>query len=141
MKIIHERPPNFEDIRKVFPMADNYGVIFAFNGVIYSPSAVEIPYPLIKHEGVHLARQGTTEADAIKWWDKYLKDISFRYSEEVAAHRAEYQACIETASNRNMKRKALKFVAKRLASPLYGNMVTKKQAGVEILNSAPEKGK
>ena len=137
MKIIYERPPNFEDIRKVFPMADNYGVIFAFNGAIYSPSAVEIPYPLMKHEAVHISRQGVTEADAVKWWAMYLKDISFRYSEEVAAHRAEYLACIETASNRNMKRKALKFVAKRLASPLYGNMVTKKEAGLEILNSAP----
>lgn len=133
MKIIHERPPNFEDIQRVFPMADNYGVIFAFNSAIYSPSGVEIPYPLIKHEEVHLARQGATEADAIKWWDKYLKSMDFRYAEELVAHRAEYLACIETAKNRNMKRKALKFVAKRLASPLYGNMVTKKQAGLEIL--------
>ncbi len=134
MKIIHERPPNFEDIRKFFPMADNYGVIFAFNGAIYSPSGVDIPYPLIKHEEVHCARQGVTEADAVKWWDKYLKDISFRYSEELAAHRAEYLACIETATCRNMRRRALKHVARRLASPLYGNMVTKKEAGKEIVN-------
>jgi len=135
MKIIHERPPNFQDIIKVFPMADNYGVIFAFNGAIYSPSGYDIPYPLIKHEGVHISRQGVTEADAIKWWDKYLKSMDFRYAEELVAHRAEYVACIETASNRNMKRKALKFIAKRLASPLYGNMVTRKQAGVEILGN------
>ena len=133
MKIIHERPPNFEDIQKVFPMADNYGVIFAFNGAIYSPSGVEIPYPLMKHEEVHISRQGATEDDSIKWWAKYLKDISFRYSEELEAHRAEYLACVETAKCRNMKRKALKFISKRLASPLYGNMVTKKQAGIEIL--------
>ena len=141
MKIIYERPPNFEDIRKVFPMADNYGVIFAFNGAIYSPSGGDIPYPLIKHEEVHCERQGTTEADAVKWWAMYLKSMDFRYAEELVAHRAEYLECIETAKNRNMKRKALKFISKRLASPLYGNMVTKKQAGIKILNSAPEKGK
>lgn len=133
MKIIHKRPPNFEDIVKVFPMADNYGVIFAFNGAIYSPSGGEIPYSLIKHEEVHCARQGGTEACAIEWWEKYLKNMEFRYSEELLAHKAEYQACIENALNRNMKRRALKQVAKRLASPLYGRMVSRKQAGSEIL--------
>ena len=132
MKIIYERPPNFEDIMKIFPMADNYGVIFAFNNAIYSPSGGEIPYPLIKHEGVHCARQGGTEAGSIEWWEKYLKDVEFRYREELLAHRVEYQACIETAKNRNMRRRALRHVAKRLSSPLYGNMVTKKQAGFEI---------
>jgi len=139
MRIIHERPPNFEDIVKVFPMADNYGVIFAFNGAIYSPSGYDIPYPLIKHEEVHCERQGGTEAGSIEWWHRYLKSTDFRYAEELVAHRAEYLACIETATNRNMKRKALKFVAKRLASPLYGNMVTKKEAGIELLNSGPKK--
>ena len=134
MKIIYKRPPNFEDIQKVFPMADNYGVIFAFNNAIYSPSGVEIPYPLIKHEEVHCARQGGTESGSIEWWESYLKNMDFRYTEELLAHRVEYLACIETASCRNMRRRALKHVAKRLASPLYGNMVTRKQAGIEILS-------
>ncbi len=136
MKIIHERPPNFEDIVKVFPMADNYGVVFAFNGAIYSPSGNEIPYSLIKHEEVHCARQGGTEAGSIEWWEKYLKNMEFRYSEELLAHQAEYRACIENALNRNMKRRALKQIAKRLASPLYGKMVTKKQAQLEILSAS-----
>lgn len=128
MRIICERPPNFDDIVKVFPMADNPGIIFAYWNTIYNPSGGEIPIPLKKHEAVHCVRQGETEAGTIEWWDKYLKDIEFRYEEELLAHRAEYQSCVDLAPHRNARRKALKHIASKLASPLYGPMVTVKKA-------------
>lgn len=134
MEIIEGRPPNYEDIRRVFPMAERKGTIFAFQGAIYTLDPSGITIPLEKHESVHIARQGLELDGCIEWWEKYLKDPQFRYDEELLAHRAEYMAARETLVNRQQKRQALKYIAKRLSSPLYGKMVTQKQAEKEIKN-------
>ena len=135
MKIIIDRPPNFKDIVSVFPMASNKGVIFAFNNSIYNPSNIIITPELMAHERVHCARQGN-EANTLEWWNSYLNDPDFRYYEELLAHSQEYMTLADNASNRNQKRSALKSVANKLASPLYGRMVSPKQAGKQIFNRA-----
>jgi len=122
-EIVHTRPPNFDDIVKVFPMADLPNVIFSYGHTIYSPSKTKIPIEILKHEFVHCERQGTAEDGIIKWWDKYLKDPQFRYDEEVIAHIAEYKKACEIARNRQHKRMYTHNIAKRLSSPLYGKMV------------------
>ncbi len=43
---------------------------------------------------------------------------------EIPAHQAELQYLVEHAPNRNARRVALKHVAIRLASPLYGKMIS-----------------
>jgi len=133
MKIIHARPPNFDTIRKFFPMADKPGVIFAYNGAIYVPCGSNVSEPLQAHEAVHCKRQGNTEDSTIEWWDTYLRNAEFRYNEELLAHRAEYFKAIEISRNRNQKRHALKSISKKLAAPLYGRMVTRSQARNDIL--------
>lgn len=130
MQIIHARPPNFEDILRVFPKAAGYNVIFCYGDKIYSPSSKPISESLIKHESVHSERQGRKEDTIIEWWDRYLKDVEFRYHEELLAHRAEYQHMIK--GNRHARRIALNLVSHKLALPLYGCMVTIKQAKVDI---------
>ena len=132
IEIVHSRPPNFEDIRKVFPMADLPNVIFAYGHTIYSPSTTPIPIPILKHEYTHCERQGTNEDGIIEWWDKYLKDIDFRYNEELVAHIAEYKKAAELSRNRQHKRMHLKIIAKRLSSPLYGRMITFEDAKKEL---------
>jgi len=133
MKIIIARPPNFEDIVRVFPTADNPNIIFAYNNAIYSPSGFDISEHLIAHEQVHCKRQGNLTGTEI-WWNEYLSNPEFRYNEELLAHRAEYRSMIRNAINRNQRRNSLKIVSKKLALPLYENMVSKKQAGKDILN-------
>lgn len=129
---IKDRPPNYTSIRAVFPAASNEGVIFAYGDKIYNPSGVKIPKEIIDHELVHCKRQ--IEMGVVLWWEKYLDDPAFRYYEEVLAHRAEYKSFCARQTSRNQRRTALKFIAKRLSSSLYGKIVTFDKAKEDILN-------
>lgn len=126
MNIIIDRPPNYSQIVQVLPKASKKGVIFTYGDTIYNPWNVNITHPLEAHESVHAERQGVGLDGIEAWWDRYLKDIQFRFQEELIAHQAEYWAYND--ANRNARRKALSKVARKLASPLYGNMITIEQA-------------
>lgn len=114
-KIIQEKPPNFSAIKKVFPLATGYGVIFAYAPDIYAPYLDTIPPELIAHETVHIERQLVVGVE--NWWAQYLSSSTFRYEEELLAHRAEYQYL--AGLSRQLRRSALKTIAKKLAAPLY----------------------
>lgn len=132
MAIVHTRPPNFDKILAVFPLAASPKVIFAYHPNIHVPCGSKLPQALIAHEMVHIHRQELVGVE--KWWDDYLAMPAFRYQEELLAHRAEYQSMISgMVPNRNMRRSALKIVAKKLAATLYGNMVSPKQAAEDIM--------
>lgn len=128
MKIVVDRPPMFDEINKAFNII-NTKVIFAWGDIIYNPSNFDIPPELIAHEEVHGKRQGD---DIEGWWQNYLQSPSFRLEEEIPAHQAEYQWMCKNG-NRGHRRKALKFVASRLAAPLYGRMTTPSNAKRLIL--------
>jgi len=115
VKIIMERPPNFELIRAAFPNAENPGVIFAYDGAIYSPYSDTIPPALVAHESVHLRRQAEGTADT--WWHSYIRDSEFRYHEELLAHAAEFKH--QKNGDRNVTAALLQRTAMRLIAPLY----------------------
>ncbi len=131
MEILHTRPPNFDKIFKVFPMASMPGVIFTYAPNIYVPSGHPLSQALLEHERVHLRQQSAMGVE--QWWDKYLIDPEFRYQQELEAHRVEYRAVLQVADNRLERRQALVLIAKRLASGLYGRVVTTDQAKKAIL--------
>lgn len=126
MRQIKGLPPNFSDIVAVFPMARGNNVIFAYAPNIYTPSGIPLTHELIVHEQTHIDRQLTMGVKA--WWDKYLSDKDFRWVEELLAHRAEYRELCSVLSVQAKRDKALKHVARKLASGLYNNMVTPKRA-------------
>ena len=65
-----------------------------------------------------------------EWWQRYIEDRAFRCRQEIAAHQAEYvDLC------RRGRDDCLIHVAKRLASPLYGNMMNVTEA-CKLLASA-----
>lgn len=130
MEILQQRPPNFSEIIKVFRQAGSPGVIFAYAPNIYAPSDPKVPPDLVAHEQVHIDRQQAIGVE--NWWARYLADPEFRYHEELLAHRAEYRFLIANCANRNTRRMALKHVAKKLASGLYHNMVTRQQAAAAL---------
>ena len=132
MICVHDYPPNIEKILQVFPAARKTGVIFAYGDVVFTPSGEELPPELIVHEEVHCKRQLQYPGGVEAWWDRYLTDASFRYIEELLAHRAEYRVLIQRAVNRNDRRACLNHVAKRLSSPLYGRVVTLDKAKKDI---------
>lgn len=126
MEIKVEKPPNFEDIAAVFPMVRTQtGILYCWNHYIYNPDDVKLTAPLISHEEIHSDQQDGQPED---WWKKYLNDNVFRFHQELEAHRAEYQRFYVGSDIRNERRQYLKFCAKRLSGPLYGNCVTFEKA-------------
>jgi hypothetical protein len=132
MNIVHARPPNFDAIAKAFQLRP--GVFFAYGPAIYNPDGVEIGPELVAHETAHSKRQdelGGPEG----WWNAYIVDPQFRLAEEIIAHRAEYRAhCrkpdIDKPCNgfRSARLFHLSMIAKRLASPLYGGLISVAEA-------------
>jgi hypothetical protein len=131
VKIIHGRPPNYDAVVAVFPLAFRAETIFAYGDSIYTLSRAKLPPQLIAHEEVHGLRQ--LEIGVETWWRRYLADPDFRFNEELLAHRAEYQKLCEVAPSRQTRRAGLRQVAQRLASPLYNRMVNVEQAQAALL--------
>lgn len=118
-RIVCERPPIFDEARAKFG-ARVERAIFSWGGIIYNPARIAVTPALLRHEAVHGERQ---EPDIAGWWKRYLDDAEFRLAEEIPAHQAEYRHLAEHG-NRNERRAAAKLVASRLASPLYGRLIT-----------------
>jgi hypothetical protein len=118
-----EWPPNIADIAAVFPHVaasysgapDRQNILFAYGEDIYNPDRVWIPQALYRHEMRHCARQ--FPVGAALWWDRYLSDQEFRYTEEAIAHVEEYKAQI--TGDRNARAKISMRTAQRLIAPLY----------------------
>ena len=125
-EVVLDFPPLYDEIAAVFRIHERRDVVFSFGRRLYNPHQVTIPADIVAHEAIHGARQGIG-AEVIDWWKRYMEDQPFRLVEEVYAHRAEYQWLIEHCARRR-RRRALKQVAARLASPLYGGLVTAAQA-------------
>lgn len=127
VKVLHLFPPNY---RKIVERFDVRGrpVIFAYGDTIYNPQKLEIPPQMIRHEQVHLTRQG---GDPASWWDEYIANAAFRLAEEIPAHAAEYQACVA-----QYRERALNEVATKLSSALYGGLISFPAAREAILREA-----
>ncbi len=131
MKIIRDFPPNILDIEAVFKLGGNE--IFCYGDTIYNPKGFELPPWLIAHEEVHRLQQG---GDPDAWWERYLRDPEFRFDQELPAYVVEYKCfCSHDGHGRNQRRAKLTQIAKQLASPTYGGMVTTKQARKRLKQS------
>lgn len=134
MKVIRAYPPNFSQIAKVFPVKGRPGILYAYGDRIYNPSGVEVTPWIMAHETVHSMRQGREDTTQ-DWWCQYLIDTEFRLQEELLAHQAEWRtyAHVMQATGEGTKEGYLNLIAGRLASPLYGSLVTKAEARRLIL--------
>lgn len=133
LEVVDARPPNYDDIVKVLPGAAQPGVMFAYMDKVYYPGGKgPLTRELDAHERVHLERQNHHEFGPIGWWAEYLNSPSFRYNEELLAHRAEYRSYCKRMINPIKRVQFLKTVAKRLASSLYAAGLTVAQAEIEI---------
>jgi len=132
---VHGYPPNIDAIDAAFHTRNAYGVIYAYGNTIYNPFKVWLAPFIIEHEKVHLERQGD---DPAGWWDRYIKDEEFRYTEELLAHRREYEVRKRGKDGKKYSRYALlKETAKRLLAPFYGyTMKTQAQAEAGIIQSS-----
>lgn len=130
-QIVLDFPPLYAEIAAVFRIHERRDVVFSFGPRLYNPHNVYVPDSIIAHEAVHGHRQGESKDDIHDWWKRYMEDVTFRATEEIHAHRAEYSWLCEHGSRRE-RRRALKAVAAKLASPLYGRMLTVPQARIML---------
>lgn len=128
MTVVLEQPPMIDAIAAAFPAARKPGTIFSWGAKLYNPSGVAISPALKAHEAVHGQRQGNTDDEVRAWWERYIEDAAFRFDEELIAHRAEYRALCASTKDRNARARGLHVMAARLASPLYGGLVSYNEA-------------
>jgi hypothetical protein len=115
-------PPNIIEIAAHFPLSGDE--IFTYGDTIYTPA--QLSRSLVAHEKVHIKQQLGMGPEA--WWDRYLEDPQFRLEQELEAHRAEYKAGGK-----------LSEIAERLASPLYGGLVSEDEAREMICSKQKRK--
>lgn len=126
--IKREFPPNFEQIKANFPV--KAGVIYTYAPHIYHPFGTgRLDDALMIHEQVHLAQQGENPA---AWWDRYIEDAEFRLVQEYEAHLAEFEHRKAVATNRHQRRGLLKIMSRRLSDPLYGKLISRRDAEVVL---------
>ncbi|MFP3947127.1 MAG: hypothetical protein ACLFWG_00220 [Longimicrobiales bacterium] len=124
VRIVERNPPNIREIRAAFDLTGNE--IFAWGpDTIFNPSGAHLSPALIAHETEHVRQQN---GDPEAWWDRYLRDAEFRLDQEVVAHRAEWEAFKRQKANPRKRRRYLGELARRLASAMYGSMVSPSEA-------------
>jgi len=126
--IINDWPPNIDAIRAVLPVSERN--IFAYGHSIYSPGSKSLPAWLIAHERVHFEQQDKYGLRA--WWKRFLSDEVFRLAQELPAHRVEYFEFCKVNRDRNSQSMYLQQMARRLAAPMYGGIITVAEAIKEI---------
>jgi hypothetical protein len=126
--IVNDWPPNIDAIRKVLPVSERN--IFAYGHRIYSPGSKSLPVWLIEHERVHFRQQD--EISIRVWWRNYLDDEVFRLAQEIPAHRVEYWEFCKVNRDRNSQSMYLQELGRRLAAPMYGGIITAREAIKEI---------
>lgn len=115
--IKHTLPPNYKEIQKHFPSANFYtGTVFTYFPDIYIKG--HIYEDLLVHEQTHLKQQNSLFQTPEKWWKQYYTSPKFRLEQEIEAYHNQYKC----------KPSLLNILARDLCSPLYGGIVTYKQA-------------
>jgi len=123
-EIRDEYPPIYEKAKEVFPLKG--GEIFAWGpDIIYAPGHTHIPPWLIDHELVHFKQQ---QGEPEYWWRLYLSDPAWRYIQELEAHQEEYRSFCRHNKDGNKRFQYLVRISRRLASPMYGSLVSASEA-------------
>lgn len=135
MRIIKAYPPIWSKIAKRFPyIKGRQGILYAWGDRLFNPSGIKVGPEVIAHEEVHGTRQleldWKSRDPILGWWQKYLADDAFRLDEEVRAHHAEWAVLSVAGAGWD----TLEALARRLSSPLYGNMIGIEAAKMEIIN-------
>lgn len=128
MKIIKAYPPNWTELTKHFPIKGKQGILYAWGDTLYNPNGVPVTPWIMAHEEVHGWRQnhGWTAVD--KWWERYVNDNAFRFTEELDAHKEEWRQFAWAHEIERTRLSYLDLISKRLSSPLYGSLVSYDEA-------------
>lgn len=130
-KIIYKRPPHWRILKIFFPDYDPDGTVACACGKkIYSNQ--EIPADYIAHEETHLKQQCHSYFVAVLWWICYFLSKSFRFTQEREAFCEQYDWIRKNWPWARTRK--LQELSERLASPLYGSMISVREAQRELLS-------
>lgn len=132
MKIEKTYPPIYEELIKVLPDGKKPGVLFCYGTTIHNPTDIKLTPWIYEHEKVHSYYQSIIGVE--QWWEQYLGDKSFRFDEELAAHKVEYYIFKKCIMSDNKRKEYLFDISKRLASPLYSAGITQADCRKAILS-------
>lgn len=121
IEILKGRPPNFDAIQRKLRGAWGKTTVFTYGHQIYVADGKPIPKSIVAHEVIHVRQQEIMGRD--EWWERYLADPAFRFSQELEAHRMELSVAL-TEGGRKHRRMVAALIAKRLSGPLYDNHCT-----------------
>lgn len=128
MNIVFAYPPIIDEIASVFPACRRQPTLFCWGETLFNPGHITVDDSLMAHEIVH-RDQCRDIGGPENWWAEYLTSADFRFAQELPAHRAEYRSvCERLGMTRNLRRIHLRNIARRLAGPLYGRLVTHHEA-------------
>lgn len=118
------RPPNYGEIRARFNIHPQ--AVFTYGERIYNPTASLLSEDLIVHEKVHADQQRPGGPAA--WWQRYLVDPAFVLEQELEAYRRQFAFFCRLNRDRNEQFQILRLLAGDLASPMYGSVITMRDA-------------
>ena len=119
-----EHPPNWDRLVKAFGV--EWGTIcVAYDKDIYCGDKANLSPDVIVHESVHLARQ---EKDPVQWWESYMKNKEFRFTEELIAYHTQYDYLKDNVKDKNQLARFLFNLARDLSGPMYGGVVSHSEA-------------
>ena len=125
MKIVHDIPPNYEEIKRSHLKPDE-GAIFAYGDTLYVPHGRDVPPDIMYHEEVHAKQQKVYISPQI-WWTKYIYDRDFRLHQEVEAYKEQY-LFVKRNTNVKIARECLNELSDNLSGTMYNLGITKHQA-------------
>lgn len=127
MRVVHELPPPkvYNACRKKFGVKFDDGVCWTYGDTIFTKYPIT-DKSLIKHEATHYTQQ--RKIGVIAWWDKYLADEEFRFSQELEAYQKQYQHYCYFNKNKEQRFLYLRRIATDLSGPMYGNLCTRAEA-------------
>lgn len=129
MKVSYEQPPVWDQANKLFKLEElKIGAVFTYGDTIYNPSSIALTPELIRHEETHMEQQQANSDVAKAWWKRYIQDPQFRLEQEAEAYAAQYKLFCQIHKDRNKQARYLYQIAGLLASPMYGNIVTRTEA-------------
>lgn len=120
IEVVRGKPPMYDKIVSALGEPGEF-TVYTYGETIYSPSG-ELPSDVMVHEKVHVDQQVKVGRDW--WWDHYLEHSSFRVSQELEAYRVQYQFLRRHVKDRNALAREAFHLARTLAGPLYGRVMS-----------------
>lgn len=110
----------YEKCRDKFKVDFRKGVVFTVGDTIH---AMRFPLPadLYEHEKTHVIQQSNYAGGWTAWWDRYLDDPYFRYTQEIEAYRNQYKYFCSQVRDRNTRAKFLYQITHQMMT-MYGEI-------------------